>query len=196
MDSNDSSAIIPHLGQGEDLLWSGKPRQGLLFRKSDALFIPIGLFFIAFAVFWTVTTLEIVSASSTQAHLPFFVTLIFPLFGFVFICFGLYMTVGRFMHDAWARRNTVYGITNRRALIRSGIFRSQLKSFHLRTLSNVSLEEKSNGEGTIQLGPFATLNPMYLMFFWFLPIRSGSTFDNIANAKQVFDILDQAQKNA
>jgi hypothetical protein len=103
------------LAKGERLLWSGVPRQGVLFRPSDAFMIPFSLLWAGFAVFWEL--------SAIRDGAPTF----FVLWGIPFVLVGAYIVVGRFLVDARRRRNTAYGLTTERIIISSGAFRPSLK---------------------------------------------------------------------
>lgn len=127
----------------ERLLWSGRPRGGIFLRPSDAYMIPFSLLWGGFAVFWEVGVL------TTDA--PFF----FKLWGVPFVLVGLYIVFGRFFVDARLRGRTYYGVTNERVIIVSGLFSRSVKSLNLRTLTDVTLEEKPDGTGTITFGPSA-----------------------------------------
>jgi hypothetical protein len=48
---------------------------------------------------------------------------------------------------------TTYGLTGERVVIVSGLFARNVKSLNLRTLSDVSLNERRDGSGTITFGP-------------------------------------------
>src|ERR1043165_109328 len=87
--------LIPYLQPGEQLLWTGRPKGGVLFRKSDIFVIPFSILWGGFAIFW-----EIMAASG-----PFF----FWLWGIPFVIVGLYLMIGRFFYDAKKREATVYG---------------------------------------------------------------------------------------
>src|SRR5436190_24226654 len=91
--------LRPHLSSDEKLIWTGKPRTGVLFRSSDAFLIPFSLLWCGFAVFWETMVL------STGFAFPF------ALVGIPFVLIALYITVGRFFIDVKRRANTVYGIT-------------------------------------------------------------------------------------
>ena len=80
------------------------------------------------------------------------VGIVFPLFGIPFVLAGLYMILGRFIHDSKKRAKTFYGLTDQRAIIISGLFSKSVKSLNLRSLSDVSLSEKSDKSGTITFG--------------------------------------------
>jgi hypothetical protein len=138
-----------HLDSDEKLLWTGAPKQGIIIKGSDALMIPFSLMWGGFALYWEFTVIN----SGT----PFF----FILWGVPFVLVGLYLIFGRFFYDSELRKNTIYGITQNRIIIKSGVFKKSIKSLNIRTLTDVTLNEKSDGSGTIVLG---SESGMYGMF--------------------------------
>lgn len=138
------------LVSGERLLWSGKPKAGIIFRASDVFLIPFSIFWFGFAIFW--------ESGVVDSGAPFF----FMIWGIPFLLVGMYMTIGRFFYDKANRSRTQYGITNNRIIIRSGVFKPTVQSFNIRTLHNLSIDEKADGSGTIKLNSdndmFSALN--------------------------------------
>lgn len=134
------SQFRTYLDTGESLLWTGKPKQGVKLRASDAFMIPFSLMWGGFAFYWEF------SVNSLGA--PFF----FKLWGIPFVLMGVYLIIGRFLFDARRRKNTRYGITESRIIIKSGVFKESIKSLHIKTLSNITLIEKNDKSGTIVLG--------------------------------------------
>ena len=130
-----------NLSSGEKLIWTGKPRTGIMLRSSDVFLIPFSLLWGGFAVFWESSVL------ATDA--PF----LFKLWGIPFVLTGIYMIIGRFFIDAKKRENTIYGITTDRILIKSGVFSMDIKSLNIKTLSDITINQKSDNSGTITLGP-------------------------------------------
>jgi hypothetical protein len=175
--------IIRNLGSGESLIWAGNPKAGLLLRPSDALMIPFSLMWGGFAIFWETTVLN------TAA--PGF----FALWGIPFVLIGLYMIVGRFFVDSRIRGNTVYALTNRRAIIISGLFSRTTTSLPLGTLTDISLQEKTDGSGTITLGrPQPNASWMSGMRWPGLNQSTTPAFEFIAEARGVHDRLLDAQR--
>jgi len=99
---DDGSLLI----DGETVVWSGRPAQGLLFTSRDWLLIPFSLLWCGFTIFWETTVLSLPAA-------PLFM----KYFGAAFVLIGLYFVAGRFLLDAWVRSGTQYAITNKRVLI-------------------------------------------------------------------------------
>lgn len=132
--------LARELAPGEELLWSGRPRRGLMLRASDAWAIPFSLFWCGFAIFWEYS----VWANGS----PWF----FRLWGVPFVLVGLYLVIGRFFVDAMERRRTIYGVTSSRVLILTGLFRESIRSVRLRSLAATSLTERADRSGTIVLG--------------------------------------------
>ena len=185
MNSTDSTAyaaIQGLLDGDEKLLWSGQPGRGLRFRPQDVFAIPFGLIWCAM-----VFTMFFETSRHPQASGP-------PLlFIVIFLSFGLYAAFGRFFVDARNRGRTYYGVTNDRIIIVGRGLMAQTKSLQLRTVSDISLTEKSDGSGTITFGPTHT--------GWNSGIGWGRTnrygppaFEFLENVREVYGVIQRAQK--
>lgn len=179
--------IAQVLDSGESLIWSGAPRRGLVLRPSDAYLIPFSLLWGGFAVFWEAGVLDTNGPNSA----------FMSIWGIPFVLAGLYLIVGRFFIDARIRARTFYGLTDRRAIIISGVFSRTINSLPLRTMTDISLQERSDRSGTILLSrpqPYSS---------WSSGMRwpgmnqySTPAFEMIPNAKAVHDQLLVAQHAA
>jgi hypothetical protein len=105
MDVETQRNITAELNSSERLIWSGQPGQGLILRGRDVFPLIFGLIWLSFMaafIFWP-------GRRGDNPPPPAFLAL--------FLGFGLYVTLGRFLIDAWRRRVTHYGLTNERVII-------------------------------------------------------------------------------
>src|SRR5262249_2338283 len=73
--------------------------------------------------------------------------------GLRFIPMGIYiLIVGRLFADLWYRSRLIYGVTDRRAIILSGMRRRSVRSIYFSSLITLKLEERRNRSGTIYFG--------------------------------------------
>lgn len=140
------SELRGHLEVNEVLVWTGKPKEGIVFRVADIFLIPFSVVWCGFAIFWFIT------AAKGGG--------LFALFGVPFVLVGLMFVFGRFIIDAKIRENTIYGLSKERVVIKSGLFSKSVQSINIKTLSNLEYIEKSDGSGTIYLGPKNQLSAM------------------------------------
>ena len=89
----------------------------------------------------------------------------------------------------------MYGITNQRVIIKSGIFNRELKSLNIKTLSDVSISEKDDGSGTITFGPTDSRFAMMSGTSW-PGVKQGPQFEFIEDAKNVYNIILKAQMSS
>jgi hypothetical protein len=170
------------LEPNERLLWSGRPEPGLVFQPGEIFAIPFSILWGGFAIFWE-TTAFVMGA-------PAF----FLLFGSLFVVIGLYMMFGRFIVDARRRANTIYGITNKRALIHSNGWRQSTRSLVLKAVSELNITDRSNGRKTITFG-----SPSWFPRNWPMAgngFQSHSpAFEGVENGEHVLAILRKAQES-
>jgi hypothetical protein len=126
MEETPETIIRRELGPGERLLWCGRPRQGIAFRRADFVMVPFSLMWGGFAFFWEYSVLSMGKA-------PIF----FALWGTPFVLIGIYIIAGRFFVDAKQRERTVYGVTSERIVIVSGLLSRKIKSLNIRSLFEV-----------------------------------------------------------
>ena len=173
------------LGPGERLLWSGMPRQGVVFRAIDLFLFP---FFLVWAGIPTLAALGFLTSGKGTGM---------DLFFLPFLVIGAYMLVGRFFVDARQRARTFYGVTNQRILIVVAWWKRRTTSLKLALLPDVTLTEGRNGRGQIQFGPDRWAGASWLGGGW-----PGSTqymsprFDLAENVRAVYDIVIKAQREA
>lgn len=181
-----SEEIRRELSLGEQVRWWGRPRQGLVLRATDAFVIPFSLLWCGFAVFWELSVMRAPNA-------PAF----FVLWGIPFVAIGIYFVIGRFFVEAKQRSRTFYAVTNERILIVSGLFGRKVKSLKLRTLSDISLSERSSGEGSISFGPQPPFASTFGGFAGWPGAEqlTGPRFDLVQNAKSVYEIIRNAQRS-
>jgi hypothetical protein len=165
---------------GERILWSGKPGQGLLLTELDIYLIPFSLLWCGFMIFWTI------GATRAGGFGPL-------LFGAFFLCYGLYTLVGRFIVDAWIRRDMRYAVTNRRLLIARPAPFSKFTALNLEQLPEVHLKERTNGLGTIRFGQQGPTRGGYyrLISPAFDP---NPLFLAIDDARRVFDLIQRTAR--
>ncbi len=171
------------LSAEEQINWSGQPRQGLVVRGTDAFLIPFSLLWCGFAIFWEINVINAPNAP-----------IIFTLWGVPFVLVGIYFVVGRFITDAVQRSRTFYAVTTDRILIISGLFNRKIKSLDLRTLAEISLEERYRGEGTISFGSGST-NGGFAAWPG-MGAHVAPCFDLVAEAKSVFEVIRDAQRKS
>ena len=168
--------LMSALERGEKLLWWDQPPRGIVFRAMDGFYIPFSIAWASIAGAGAFGTLR------TGALAPQ------DLMAVVFLAVGAYLVVGRFFYDAWRRRRTVYGLTDRRVLI---LRPSKQVSLALDGINEISLEERSSGRGSIAFGSSANRavrqNP-------FSGEPAVPTFELIAEARKVEAAIRDAQK--
>jgi hypothetical protein len=137
MDFEATRRIQPEMATTERLLWSGRPPQGLRFRRED---IPAALFGVAwtgFAVYWTWSVWQ-----EQGQFMP-------ALFGGIMVLIGLHQFLGRFFLEAYVRARTWYGVSDRRVVILTEVPARNLRASDLAELPAVTLETAGIDGGVI-----------------------------------------------
>jgi hypothetical protein len=183
-----SETISPELSAGEQLLWSGQPRQGFVFCLLDVVLIPFGFYVFCAGV------LHVWEFWSWHSLLPRLLMLpTVPL-----IVGGAYFFAGRFFVEARQRASVFYAITNKRVIIISGMIFRRVKSWDLRALPTPALLERRRGEGAVIFSRAMPLTSPMAAFWWWPGYVDETTpyFDHIANVKAVCEIAREAQRGA
>ena len=154
-----------------------------MFRTSDILLIPFSLLWGGFAMFWEWTVMRIGA--------PFE----FRLFGAPFVIIGLYIVFGRFLVDAYQRRRTAYGVSDRRAVIVTQILQRRTRSLLFGNLGEIELTEGRGGRGTLTCGRDALSGARgFAMRGWPGAGALAPSFECIDGAPEVLRIIRTAQR--
>jgi len=172
------------ISRAEKLLWKGKPSAGLHFTPQD-------LFIIPFSILWLGGVSAGALSVPSQAHVDPVLYVILPFF----VLIGLYITVGRFVVDVYARRRTEYALTDQRAIIAGGLLRSSTRSVNLAAVAEVRFRKGRKGRGTVEFGSpgmFAMMPRNWPGVGQFLP----AAFDGIEEASRIYELVLTAQREA
>ena len=176
-----------YLGEEEQLLWSGKPKTGLLFKQSDFFQAP-------FAAIW----LYIVVTGFIVRQEGDLGSAIDPI-SILFVCVGLYLLIGRFIYEAIQRYYSYYALTNQRIMVNSGITSSELRSTWLNSIVGIKINERRSGEGSLTFETVGNLanNSVANLFSRKSTDQDGPlSFEKIAEVRQVYDLVTKLQSNA
>jgi hypothetical protein len=176
-DFQSVQAFQPYLFAGERVLWTGQPKQGIAFHGSDIYLIPFSLVWMGFVLFASAGALNDLQSPDIMLLL--------------FLAFGAYFTVGRFIHDALIRMNTRYAVTNQRALILRGS--SKLTSYEISRLPMLQLNERSDGSGTILFDSedvgYSWLGRRRGFGAWTPSAGNSAQFYRIDNPRRVYELI-------
>jgi len=164
------------LAPSEELLWIGRPKQGVFLERRDWMQLPFAVLWCGFAIFW--------EGAVISSNAPWF----FKLWGIPFIGVGLYMVIGRFYYAAWLRARTYYGITSRRALILTRRSTRELVAFDL-TTTNVAMDERDDESGTLTFGAY---EPPALGRW---PQMQPPCFVRVRKVREVMRIVEDAKEH-
>lgn len=142
--------INSELQSGERLLWAGQPSPALYARSSLGLMI-FGLVFTGFSVFWMAGAAGMIwFTDSGPKPDGFGVFSCFPLFGIPFFLVGMGMVTSPIWMRRAARR-TVYGVTDRRAIVCKGKATGgvEVRSFGPDDLTDMTRVEHASGGGDL-----------------------------------------------
>jgi hypothetical protein len=159
-----------------------------MFRRSDWFFVPFSFLWFGFALFWLGSVLWI------GANAPSGPPIMFPIVGSLFVCVGFYMAVGRFFWDAYVRSQTLYALTNRRAIILVRHPFRQLRSVELTTATKVETEEGADGSGSVIFGERTPLPAFYRG--WPPSGSADFMFERLAGVRNVVRVVRDIQTKA
>jgi hypothetical protein len=91
----------------------------------------VSLMWGGFALVWFLLAIGVLHDGSGK---DFSGSVVFPLFGSVFVLVGQYLIWGRFVYDWWKKKRTYYALTSRRALIVEEVFGRKTSSAILETM--------------------------------------------------------------
>jgi hypothetical protein len=124
-------AITRRLAKGEKLIWWARPIASGLARHELGFQTFFGVFFAGFAIFWM-----------TMAYRA---PGLFFLFGFLFVGVGLWMVTAP-LRAYWTASSTIFGLTDKRALIVKG---SKATGYPLEHIAFVETESGADGRGNV-----------------------------------------------
>ncbi|MDE3155909.1 MAG: hypothetical protein KGN76_12445 [Acidobacteriota bacterium] len=185
MTADDTAALLaPYLDEDEPLLWTGRPRIGLRFRAADIVLAPFSLLFAGIALVYEYAAIRV--------RAP----LIMHLWGLAFVLAGLYLLAGRFFWDALRRELTTYGVSTRRAIFLSGLWRRRVRLVPLDAIRGVSIREHADATGDVLLDANAW------QFGWFglswpgLGFAPPLTFEAVADPQRAYAAIERASSTA
>ena len=127
--------ISREIALDERLLWASRANPARMAKRvAPASFV--GIPFLAFSIFWTV--------SATSMGAPFF----FTLWGLMFCGIGLFVLLSP-MLAARQGASTIYAVTDKRAIIIEGGSSRSIKSWTRRDIENIDRIEHADGTGDV-----------------------------------------------
>ena len=138
-ESFDSMGPVPTLAAGEYILWRGKPKKSAYIADKSLSMLPI-------AIIWLVFDFQFLRSAGGNGFLLMFLAVhLMPV----------WLWLGSTLTSAIQWRNEDYFITNKRIIIRKGVFKAQQDTLFLRDVHSVrthyGLLDRLFGSGDVYL---------------------------------------------
>ncbi len=138
-ETETAALLAPYLDPDERIVWTGRPKIGIRLQAADIVFTPFSLLFTGIAFVYEYAAIRVRAPIGMQ------------VWGVLFVLIGLYLLAGRFFWDALRREWTFYGVTDRRALFASGVWRRRVRRVPLGAVRRVVIREHADGTGDVVL---------------------------------------------
>jgi hypothetical protein len=171
MQPSPEMQIQPHLTRGERLLWSGRPRKGIGLQGTDFIGFGMGAVGVVF-----------MGGSIVRGILDGDFGFLIFLVPFATVWVGI--AAGQPFWRARRRRNVVYALTDRRALIVLEKASSEVQSVSLLAQPTVTLEAHRDGTGTILFGNQSAVERQQ---------ETGPAFRRVENVSAVYILIQEIQ---
>ncbi len=172
MTVNDDYRIFKaYMSNDEYIVWKGKPGKGKLFEAEDIFLIPFSIIWCGGALVWT-------SIAISEMILTFI------LIGIFFSTVGLYISVGRYVHKIYRRKNTRYIITNKKVLT---CYKNRISTLNRSCIFQMNMKTYKDGNGNITFeddSPFSKKEEGFLDY-----LSEKVSLQNIPDVYAVYKIL-------
>ncbi len=136
-----------------------------------------------FAIFWF--------AMAVGNGAPIF----FALWGLPFVLIGLYLIAGRFFWDIYQRSKTFYAVTDQRVLIlSSGMMGQNLRAINPKSVSEIGMDLRDDGSGTITFGTAPFFYGMGYGGFGRSRRYAPPAFEGVPDARSVYTLIQRVQR--
>jgi hypothetical protein len=180
----EDQRVLSRVLSGAATVWTGRPLAGFYIRQGDWPQLLSAVLIVPFFAFWESMALRIPKDNAMGW--------LFPFFGLGVFVLASWQSYGQVLWNAFARGRTYYALTqDGYAVLYTDAFGGVTKRVYLPAISDVDLQLRSDGSGTIVFG--VVENPP-----WWAGNRGWRpqppAFDRIANAAAVYDLCAQLQK--
>jgi hypothetical protein len=169
--------MIDILQAHEEILWRGRPRQGILLRDLDILAIPMSIMLFGFSL--------ILDFAIIHYHVGFAMLSLAILLNILF----LYLGVFRFIVNARRRKKQEYIITNKRVIVSMQKKSGKIyKTLPFRNIEGLDLTSEKDGYGFITFG---NINPVLPWLFGGYVLNGNKLYglELVPNAAEVHKII-------
>lgn len=139
IDPETALKLQSELMSSESVLWAGRPDPKIILHADDWYLIPFSFLWGGFAIFWEAGVLGY--WGNTKGTPWTFGA----LWGIPFVVAGQYLIWGRFFYDAWLKRRTYYGVTNRRVIVLQEGWRRKTGATYLDAIPTIDHEGSDTG---------------------------------------------------
>lgn len=179
-DTRHADLFQPHLEADERLVWTGQPKQGVVFTGMDVIALPFGIIWLLLSLVF-----EAMAIFGDTDEISW----VFVCIGLPFVYIGMQMAFIRFFMDKNRRAKTFYAVTDKRAIVLEAYTPPRIFTYSQSDLFDLRINRR-NGNADVLFGGWKIPQRKRTnLFYWPYGIISG--FRMIAEAETVYALLGE-----